>query len=310
MELQPLHYVIRTADRAKTVEFYTKTLGMKILRHEEFSDPCKAMCNGPFDGKWSKTMVGYGPEKTHFVIEVVYNYGVTKYDLGTYFGAFTIKSHDVYERARDKSRADGEFVCRRDCNGYLFCIFNTPKNSYQGTDLQYKLHAGICKLFSDPFCKLALNVKNIKKSVENFKAYYSKFDEATVEYASPTSATFHFPDSDFDLELVELRDRAFLSGSGCGRIAFAVPTDLLLHYQEKFSSTEGKILNNITSLETPGKATVEVLILADPDGHEICIVGREGFMQLCAMDPKGAELFNNAIQEEHELRLIAESFGA
>ncbi|KAL1242588.1 Glyoxalase [Trichinella spiralis] len=272
MELQPLHYVIRTADRAKTVEFYTKTLGMKILRHEEFSDPCKAMCNGPFDGKWSKTMVGYGPEETHFVIEVVYNYGVTKYDLGTYFGAFTIKSHDVYERARDKSRADGEFVCRRDY----------------------------------PICKLALNVKNIKKSV----AYYSKFDEATVEYASPTSATFHFPDSDFDLELVELRDRAFLSGSGCGRIAFAVPTDLLLHYQEKFSSTEGKILNNITSLETPGKATVEVLILADPDGHEICIVGREGFMQLCVMDPKGAELFNNAIQEERELRLIAESFGA
>ncbi|OUC39805.1 glyoxalase family protein [Trichinella nativa] len=282
MELQPLHYVIRTADRAKTVEFYTKTLRMKILRHEEFSDPCKAMCNG-------KTMVGYGPEKTHFVIEVVYNYGVTKYDLGTYFGAFTIKSHDVYESARDKSRADGEFVCRRDCNGYLFCIFNTPKDSYQ-----------------DPFCKLALNVKNIKKSV----AYYSKFDEATVEYASPTSATFHFPDSDFDLELVELRDQAFLSGSGCGRLAFAVPTDLLLHYQEKFSSTEGKILNNITSLETPGKATVEVLILADPDGHEICIVGREGFMQLCAMDPKGAELFNNAIQEERELRLIAESFGA
>ncbi|KRX94344.1 Glyoxalase 1 [Trichinella pseudospiralis] len=308
MELQPLHYVIRTADRAKTVEFYTKTLGMKILRHEEFSDPCKAMCNGPFDGKWSKTMLGYGPEEAHFVIEVVYNYGVTKYDLGSFFGAFTIKSHDVFESARDKSRVDSEFICIRDCNGYLFCIFNTPNDNNK-----------------DPFCKLALNVRNLKRSVgklkmnsitcnhmiswENFKDYYSNFDEAKVVYASPTSASIHFNESDFELELVELRDQPFLSGSGCGRIAFAVPSDLLLHLQEKFSSTEGKILNNITSLETPGKATVEVLILADPDGHEICLVGREGFMQLCVMDPKGAELFNTAIQEERELRLIAESFG-
>ncbi|KRZ04494.1 Glyoxalase 1 [Trichinella zimbabwensis] len=289
MELQPLHYVIRTADRAKTVEFYTKTLGMKILRHEEFSDPCKAMCNGPFDGKWSKTMVGYGPEEAHFVIEVVYNYGVTKYDLGNFFGAFTIKSHDVFESARDKSRVDSEFTCIRDCNGYLFCIFNTPNDNNK-----------------DPFCKLALNVRNLKRSVD----YYSNFDEAKVVYASPTSASVHFDESDFELELVELRDQLFLSGSGCGRIAFAVPTDLLLHFQEKFSSTEGKILNSITSLETPGKATVEVLILADPDGHEICLVGKEGFMQLCVMDPKGAELFNTAIQEERELRLIAESFGA
>ncbi|KAL1283940.1 Glyoxalase [Trichinella pseudospiralis] len=288
MELQPLHYVIRTADRAKTVEFYTKTLGMKILRHEEFSDPCKAMCNGPFDGKWSKTMLGYGPEEAHFVIEVVYNYGVTKYDLGSFFGAFTIKSHDVFESARDKSRVDSEFICIRDCNGYLFCIFNTPNDNNK-----------------DPFCKLALNVRNLKRSVD----YYSNFDEAKVVYASPTSASIHFNESDFELELVELRDQPFLSGSGCGRIAFAVPSDLLLHLQEKFSSTEGKILNNITSLETPGKATVEVLILADPDGHEICLVGREGFMQLCVMDPKGAELFNTAIQEERELRLIAESFG-
>ncbi|KRZ80242.1 Glyoxalase 1 [Trichinella papuae] len=306
MELQPLHYVIRTADRAKTVEFYTKTLGMKILRHEEFSDACKAMCNGPFDGKWSKTMVGYGSEEAHFVIEVVYNYGVTKYDLGNFFGAFTIKSHDVFESARDKSRVDSEFTCIRDCNGYLFCIFNTPNDNNKGTDLQCKLHAAICKLFSDPFCKLALNVRNLKRSVD----YYSNFDEAKVVYASPTSASVHFDESDFELELVELRDQPFLSGSGCGRIAFAVPTDLLLHFQEKFSSTEGKILNSITSLETPGKATVEVLILADPDGHEICLVGREGFMQLCVMDPKGAELFNTAIQEERELRLIAESFGA
>ena len=31
-------------------------------------------CNGPYDGKWSKSMVGYGPEDDHFVAELTYNY--------------------------------------------------------------------------------------------------------------------------------------------------------------------------------------------------------------------------------------------
>lgn len=42
----------------------------------------------PYDNRWSKTMVGYGPEKSHFVIELTYNYGVKSYDLGNaYFFA-------------------------------------------------------------------------------------------------------------------------------------------------------------------------------------------------------------------------------
>lgn len=36
----------------------------------------------PYDNRWSKTMVGYGPEATHFVFELTYNYGVTSYEMG------------------------------------------------------------------------------------------------------------------------------------------------------------------------------------------------------------------------------------
>ena len=36
----------------------------------------------PYDGKWSKTMIGYGPEDNHFVCELTYNYGISKYPLG------------------------------------------------------------------------------------------------------------------------------------------------------------------------------------------------------------------------------------
>lgn len=41
--------------------------------------------HSPYDGKWSKTMVGFGPEDEHFVAELTYNYGVGEYQLGNDF---------------------------------------------------------------------------------------------------------------------------------------------------------------------------------------------------------------------------------
>lgn len=45
---------------------------------------CKASCNGRFDGMWSKTMVGYGDESDHFVVELTYNYNIKNYKNGKY----------------------------------------------------------------------------------------------------------------------------------------------------------------------------------------------------------------------------------
>lgn len=39
----------------------------------------------PYDGKWSKSMVGYGPEDEHFVVELTYNYGIKQYKKGNDF---------------------------------------------------------------------------------------------------------------------------------------------------------------------------------------------------------------------------------
>ncbi len=43
------------------------------------------VCFRPYDGKWSKTMAGYGPEDNHFVVELTYNYGIKEYKLGNDF---------------------------------------------------------------------------------------------------------------------------------------------------------------------------------------------------------------------------------
>ena len=54
-------------------------------------------------------------------------------------------------------------------------------------------------------------------------------------------------------------------------------------------------MKQITPLETPGKATVLVVILADPDSHEICFVGDENYRELSQVDPKAEELLNAAM---------------
>ncbi len=39
----------------------------------------------PYDGKWSKSMIGYGPEDYNFVLELTYNYGIKHYTKGNDF---------------------------------------------------------------------------------------------------------------------------------------------------------------------------------------------------------------------------------
>lgn len=70
-----------------------------------------------------------------------------------------------------------------------------------------------------------------------------------------------------------------------GRIAFACPFDQQDIINKKIQEANEKILTPLISLDTPGKATVRVIILADPDGHEICFVDDESFSQLSQVDP-------------------------
>lgn len=82
MSRRALHFVLKIGDRQAMIDFLKNTLCMKVLRHEEFDQGCEATCNGPYQNKWSKTMIGYGPESSNFVLEITYNYPIDKYKLG------------------------------------------------------------------------------------------------------------------------------------------------------------------------------------------------------------------------------------
>lgn len=98
-----LHFVLKIGDRPAMMDFLKNTLGMTVLRHEEFDKGCEATCNGPYQNKWSKTMIGYGPESSNFVLEITYNYPIDKYRLGNDLLGITIGAPgDKFQEIKSK----------------------------------------------------------------------------------------------------------------------------------------------------------------------------------------------------------------
>ena len=80
-------------------------------------------------------MVGYGPEDSHFVIELTYNYGISHYEQGNDFRGIVIKSKEVIERAKSNNwpiqEENGKFVLQAP-GGYKYYIINEPQPTDEG----------------------------------------------------------------------------------------------------------------------------------------------------------------------------------
>ena len=100
---------------------------------EEFEEGCKASCNGPYDGKWSKSMFGYGDEDNNFVVELTYNYGIKEYKHGNDYNYLEINSLSVFDNIKSLSdykfeiSSDEASIELFDPNGYKFKVLNTNK---------------------------------------------------------------------------------------------------------------------------------------------------------------------------------------
>ena len=95
-----LHTMLRVGNLDRSIAFYTDILGMKLLRKHDYPD-----------GEFTLAFVGYGDEVSHSVIELTYNYGVEKYELGTAYGHIALGCDDVYATC-EKIRAAGGKVVR------------------------------------------------------------------------------------------------------------------------------------------------------------------------------------------------------
>ncbi|GMT18597.1 hypothetical protein PFISCL1PPCAC_9894, partial [Pristionchus fissidentatus] len=281
---RPLHYVIKIGDRKKAYDFYVGTLGMKILRHEEFEEGCKAECNGPYNGKWSKTMVGYGEEDGHFVLEMTYNYEIGGYTKGDDMHGLYVDNREAFERLTA---------------GGASCWDEDRRLRLRDPDGNSVFVGGEAPAGSPRVSRLALNVKEIERSVDFWSCLlsmkvYSKSDKSAI-LSYPTSGDNRLP---WSLQLLSI-GKQLNRASAYGRTAFACPTKELAPLESAVSSSApSSVLKPLVSLDTPGKATVHVVILADPDGHEICFVGEEAFKELSKIDPSSDEAIQKSMKDD------------
>ena len=95
-----LHTMLRVGNLERSIDFYTKVLGMTLLRTSE--NP---------EYKYTLAFVGYGKNPEHAELELTYNHGVDSYDMGSAYGHIAIAVPDAAD-ACSKVREQGGNVTR------------------------------------------------------------------------------------------------------------------------------------------------------------------------------------------------------
>lgn len=96
-----LHTMLRVGDMPRAVDFYTRILGMKVIRTVDMPEQ-----------KYSLTFLGYGGGNTDgsAELELTYNYGVPAYEIGTAYGHLAIGVPDVAATCDRIREAGGKVV--------------------------------------------------------------------------------------------------------------------------------------------------------------------------------------------------------
>ena len=120
-----LHTMLRVGDLDRSIDFYTRVLGMRLFRKMDFPE-----------GRFTLAFLGYGDEARDTALELTYNWGVASYELGAGFGHVALEVDDVHASVED-IRAKGGVIHRepgpmnagtsviaftRDPDGYLIEI--------------------------------------------------------------------------------------------------------------------------------------------------------------------------------------------
>ncbi|MEO8889990.1 MAG: lactoylglutathione lyase [Coleofasciculaceae cyanobacterium] len=83
--MRMLHTMLRVGNLDESLKFYCDVLGMKLLRKKDYPS-----------GEFTLAFVGYGDESDNTVIELTYNWGTDKYDLGNAYGHIALGVDDIY----------------------------------------------------------------------------------------------------------------------------------------------------------------------------------------------------------------------
>ncbi|KAH0718134.1 hypothetical protein KY290_014724 [Solanum tuberosum] len=262
-----LHAVYRVGDLERTIKFYTECFGMKVLRQRDIPEE-----------KYSNAFLGFGPEESHFVVELTYNYGVDKYDIGTGFGHFAIATPDVYKLV-EEIKAKGGTVTRepgpvkggstviafvKDPDGYLFEILQRESTP-------------------EPFCQVMLRVGDLERSIKFYEKALGmqvvkkvdrpehKYTVAMMGYAPENETTV--------LELTyNYGVTEYTKGNAYAQIA--IGTDDVYKSAEVINLVTQELGGKITRQpgSIPGLNT-KITSFLDPDGWKTVLVDNKDFLK-------------------------------
>jgi lactoylglutathione lyase len=128
-----LHTMLRVGDLQRSIDFYTKVLGMKLLRTSENTEY-----------KYTLAFVGYGNNPDHAELELTYNWGTDKYEMGTAYGHIAISTEDIYQTC-EQVRAAGGNITREPGpvkGGTTVIAFITDPDGYKVELIERPDHAG------------------------------------------------------------------------------------------------------------------------------------------------------------------------
>ncbi len=100
--MKMLHTMLRVGDLTRSIDFYTKVMGMALLRQTDRPEQ-----------KYTLAFVGYGQGNAsgEAELELTYNYGVSSYDIGSAYGHIALRVDDVVATC-DTIRASGGKISR------------------------------------------------------------------------------------------------------------------------------------------------------------------------------------------------------
>ncbi|MBN3318885.1 GLOD4 protein, partial [Atractosteus spatula] len=290
-----LHFVFKVGDRQKTATFYREVLGMKVLRHEEFEEGCKATCNGtsvlrlirrlaPFYSTVSTSL--YWGIRTHTDLQ-----GVVSCQ------GLTVWSSQAVSNARRlgwplTEVGEGTFFTEAP-GGYRFYLLD--KAQPEMGESQQELVSLVSPRSGAEGC--GYTVCTCCRAVCG----------NTVCTCSHTVCVC----LQCKLELQDI-GAPVDHGTAFGRIAFSCPREQ--QDSSQHSLIEKSALLLLPLVESCGLFPIklnEILLFHVvfhsilQDGHEICFVGDEAFRELSRMDPNGNSLLDAAMAADKSAEWFA-----
>ena len=95
-----LHTMLRVGDLQRSIDFYTRAMGMQLLRTTQRPEQ-----------KYDLAFLGYASNPDQAEIELTYNYGVSSYEMGTAYGHIALGVLDA-KAACEKIRQAGGKITR------------------------------------------------------------------------------------------------------------------------------------------------------------------------------------------------------